>query len=326
MRPGMTVKAMAYKSGMADSPIAEAAYPSLRSPVSLPTIPGNVQLEHDVQFGQVGEAPLLLDVLRPKAESAKPRPAILYIHGGGWNAGDKETSLRWLLPYVESGEYVCASANYRLASQSPWPAQIHDCKAAVRWLKANAGILGIDPNRIGVVGESAGGHLVSMLGLTGDNAQLEGNSGSPGRSSRVACVVDICGPADFVTFNSWKRPKGEPISSLLTRLLGGPVNEHPEVARQASPINYVSSTAPPMLILHGTADPTVPLTQAEDFYAALQKAGAKATFVKVVGAGHSIVGGLQLQDRARSFFARQLRGAMVEVSAAPIEESPPGKP
>jgi acetyl esterase/lipase len=317
--PGTTVKAVAYKSGMADSSVAQAAYPSARAQTATPKLPDNVVLERNVQYGQAGTDPLLLDILRPKEDSERLRPAILHIHGGGWNAGDKDTSLSRLLPLAASGEYVCASANYRFASQALWPAQIHDCKAAVRWLKANAGILKIDPKRIGVIGESAGGHLVSMLGLTGDNAELEGTSGSPGLSSKVACVVDICGPSDLVTFNSWLRPKGEPVDAILSRLLGGPVDQHPDVARQASPINYVSSAAPPMLILHGTKDQTVPSTQSEDLYAALQKAGANATLVKVVGAPHSIVKEPQLWERARIFFAKYLRGEKVEISAAPIE-------
>ena len=172
-------------------------------------------------------------------------------------------------------------------------------------------------------GHSAGGHLVSMLGLTGNQPQLEGHSGSPGPSSRVACVVDFAGPSDmiaFVSFCEGKRKSKTP-SGGLAKLFGEPIDQWQEVARRASPSTYVAASAPPFLIAHGTADPLVPLAQAEDLYAALKKAGANATLVKIVGGGHGI-GGKEVSERVRAFFDKYLRGQNVEVSAAAIQVPP----
>ncbi|HEX4131264.1 MAG TPA: alpha/beta hydrolase fold domain-containing protein [Pirellulales bacterium] len=323
VRPGMTVKAVAYKSGMADSTVVEATYPAVQPTVPPPEIPPSVVLQQDVQFGQAGRDPLLLDIVRPSAPSEQPRPAILYIHGGGWNAGDKAQHLSLLLPYAATGQYVCASANYRLASQAPWPAQLHDCKAALRWLRAHARDLNIDPQRIGAIGGSAGGHLVSMLALTGDDPALEGFSGWQGRSTQVACAVDLCGPTNLVTFAQGKRRNGVPIEPMISLLLGGPVAEREDVGRQASPINHVASGAPPILIAHGTNDGVVPLAQSLDFYTALKKAGDDVTLIKIVGADHR-ADSAEALERVHQFFDKHLRGEKIdihdgEVSAAPAK-------
>ncbi|HEX3870168.1 MAG TPA: alpha/beta fold hydrolase, partial [Pirellulales bacterium] len=322
VQPGMTVKAAAYKSGMADSAVVEATYPEIQKVSALPELPETVTLQRDVQFGQVGDDPLLLDVLRPKAESAKPRPAVLFIHGGGWQAGDKSSVLARLLPLAASDNYVCVAANYRLSFQAPWPAQLHDCKAAVRWLRANAKDLNIDPKRIGVIGGSAGGHLVSMLALTVDMPEFEGTSGSPGRSSRVACCVDVCGPSNLVTFaKAVRRRSGEPIEPMISQLMGGPVDEHLKLARAASPMNHVASGAPPILILHGTRDGTVPIAQSEDFYKALKQADVDATFIKVVGSDHAIQHP-EAYERVYQFFDKHLLGRDIAVSADDVQASP----
>ena len=300
------------------------ANPSTQPAVKLPRIPDNVVLERDVPFGQVGETPLLLDIVRPKADSPQPRPVILFIHGGGWAGGDKASAIGALLPFASSGQYFCASANYRLTGQASWPAQIQDCKAAVRWLKINARKYNIDPQKIGVWGHSAGGHLVSMLGLTGNRPELEGHSGALGASSQVACVVDFSGPSDMIAFVTYfaekKKTKAPPPG--LDKFFGEPIEQWKEVARQASPLTYVSRDAAPFLIVHGTADPLVPLAQAEDLAAALKKAGADVTLVKIVDGGHGI-GGPALLDRVRKFFDKHLRGQNVEVSDAPIQAPPP---
>lgn len=293
--------------------------PSAQPVFEVPQMPDGVVLERDVQFGQAGEHPLLLDIVRPKADSAKPRPVVLFIHGGGWAGGDKLSAVGPLVPLAASGEYFCATANYRLTGIAPWPAQLHDCKAAIRWLKANAGKYNIDPDKIGVWGHSAGGHLVSMLGVTGRRADLEGGSGSPGHSSQVACVVDFAGPSDMVTFAT-KMKAGTPHGSLA-KLFGEPADRWKEVARQASPVTYAAGDSPPFLIVHGTADNLVPLSQAEVLYEALKKAGADATLIKMVDGGHGI-GGPEITGRVRAFFDKHLRGRKVDISAAPIQVPP----
>ena len=242
---------------------------------------------------------------------------IVFIHGGGWRSGDKAGSLGSLVPFVATGNYVGATINYRLSGEAIWPAQIHDCKAAIRWLRANAPKYHIDPARIGVWGGSAGGHLVNMLGVSGDVRELDGQGGSPGQSSRVSCVVSFCGPANFLApkrFEGGRRP------SAVDQLLGGPLEEKQELARQASPITYVTPDDPPFLLVHGTADGTVPCEQAELFHEALRKAGVGATFVKIVGGGHGI-GGEEVRGRVQAFFEKHLRGQDVAVSDAAIESS-----
>lgn len=290
-----------------------------------PVIPPNVVVERDVQYGQAGDVPLLLDVVRPKEKCEKPRPVIAFIHGGGWRAGSKSSVIGNLLPYAASGNYVGVSIEYRLSDVAIWPAQIHDCKAAIRWIRANAQKYNLDPEKIGVWGGSAGGHLVSMLGVSGGVKELEGGCGSAGHSSQVTCVVDFCGPSDFPAIARVKADAGRAAYNPVSMLLGGPVEEKQDLAKSASPITYVSSGAPPFLVVHGTADPIVPLDQATSFHAALKKAGVSSTFLKIEGGGHGI-GGPEVQKRVQAFFEKHLRGQPVEVSDEPIQAPPALKP
>jgi acetyl esterase/lipase len=187
-----------------------------------------------------------------------------------------------------------ASINYRLAAPAAiWPAQIQDCKAALRWLRAHAQQYGYDPNRIGVIGESAGGHLVAMLGVTNGDKTFDVGE-NLNESSDVTCVVDLFGIADFT----------QPMPALATNvkaLLGGPAQERPELARSASPINYVHGDEPPMLVVHGTADQLVPYIQAELLVGAMDKAGAPYYLHTVVGGGHNPYFGLKFDASGSSF-------------------------
>ena len=195
--------------------------------------------------------------------------------------GDKSGALGGLPALLAQGNYVAVAVGYRLSGEAIRPAQIHDCKAAIRWLRADAGQYGVDPERIGVWGSSAGGHLANLLGTTGDVKELlEGNCGTPNVSSRVRCVVSYCGPTDFLAA---KRIQGGREPSSVSLLLGGPVDEKKDLARQTSPINYVSADDPPFLLVHGTDDPTVPFEQAELFYRALQQAGVDVTLIRIEG-------------------------------------------
>lgn len=278
-------------------------------------IPDSVTIERDVVYGDAGGRPLKLDLVLPKEKNEKPRPVIVFIHGGGWRNGDKAGGVGRVVPFVATGNYVGASVGYRLSGEATWPAQIHDCKAAIRWLKANAGKYQIDPQRIGVWGSSAGGHLVNMLGTSGDVKELEGECGSPGQSSRVCCVVPFCGPANFL---APRRFEGGKSPSAVELLLGGRLEEKQELAKQASPITHVSKDDPPFLIVHGTADNTVPFEQAEMFYEALRKAEVDVTLVKILGGGHGI-GGDEVLQRVKAFFEKHLRGQDVKVSDEPIK-------
>ncbi len=291
-----------------------------------PRLPEGVTVQHDVEYGRAGQRPLVLDIVRPDKPTADKLPLVVFIHGGGWRGGNKAGGIGRIAPLVAGGNYVGASVGYRLSGEAKWPAQIHDCKAAIRWLRANAQKYGADPQRIAVWGGSAGGHLVSMLGTSGDVEKLEGANGSPDASSRVQCVVDFCGPSNFL---ARKKVEGGREPSAVTMLLGGRIEDKPELAKEASPITYVSKDDPPFLIVHGTNDGTVPLQQAEMLHAALQKAGTDVTFVKIEGGGHGI-GGPEVTQRVNAFLEKQLRGRDVEVSdepiAAPERPQPKRKP
>jgi acetyl esterase/lipase len=279
-----------------------------------------LDVQTDVEYGKAGARSLKLDVIKPKAESDKPRPCVVWIHGGGWQNGNKSSGLSRLAGLVASGDYVGVSVGYRLTDETAWPGQIHDCKAAIRWIRSNARTLGIDPDKIGVMGSSAGGHLVSMLGTSGDVQELDGQNGSPEVSSQVACVVDICGPSDFLAIGKDNPRLSDPAGPVY-KLLGGPIAEKSDVAKAASPVTYVTANDPPFLILHGTDDRTVPIRQAEILHAAQQKAGGDTTFVKINGGGHAI-GGPAVAKRIEAFLARHLQGKDVEVSSDPIDAPP----
>lgn len=280
-------------------------------------------IQRDIEYGRAGDRPLKLDLVRPKQPKADRLPVVVMIHGGGWQRGDKSRALNGVAILAARGDYVGVAVGYRLSGEAKWPAQIHDCKAAIRWLRANAGKFGIDPDRIGVWGSSAGGHLVNLLGTTGDVKELEGDCGTPGVSSRVQAVASSCGPTDFL---AERRIQGGREPSSVSLLLGGPVDEMKAAARQASPINHVTPDDAPFLLVHGTEDPTVPFQQSELFLEALRKAGVDATLVRVEGGGHGS-GGLEARNRVYAFFDRRLHHRDVKLSVAPISSaSRPGKP
>lgn len=204
-----------------------------------------------------------LDLCIPE-NALSPTPLIVYIHGGGWLNGDKRPSIA---PLVVPQGYACASLNYRLTSEAIFPAQIHDCKAAIRWLRAYAGENNIDPNRIGVWGVSAGAHLASLLGTSGDVKELEGTEGNLETKSNVQAVVDWCGPSDLISVLSQAKPDNEAkLSSpdgVLARLLGGLPTAKPEIAAQASPTTYISKEDAPFFIMHGDVDKLVQSNKAK---------------------------------------------------------------
>jgi acetyl esterase/lipase len=299
-----------------ERPLLAALALAIVSPVALAD---NVTIHRDVVYGDAGERPLMLDLVVPNESSESPRPLIVFIHGGGWRAGDKAGGVGRVVPFAASGNYAGASIGYRLSGEAKWPAQIHDCKAAIRWLRANAEKYNIDPNRIGVWGSSAGGHLVNMLGCSGDVADLEGDCGSPDQSSRVTCVISFCGPSDFLTrtpVEGGRRP------SAVDMLFGGAIEDNQDLARTASPVTYVSKDDPPFLLVHGDADGTVPFEHAEILYEAQQKAGVDTTLVRIRGGGHGI-GGQEVNDRVTAFFDKHLRDQDLDVSDEPIKADQP---
>ena len=199
---------------------------------------------------------LQLNLARPK-QAGPRRPAVLCIHGGGFRAGKRD---RWngLCRQLAERGYVAATATYRLAPQYPFPAAVHDVKAAVRWLRAHADEFGIDPARIGAVGDSAGGHLAQFLGVTAGVDEFEGDGGNADASSAVTCVVNYYGPSDFTKSYG----KSVDAAEVLPLFLGGDLEHARRRHVVASPLYWVTPDAAPTLLLHGTKDPYVAFEQA----------------------------------------------------------------
>jgi len=244
----------------------------------------------------VGYRPVLLDVRTPPTTpgSATPAGAVLWVHGGGWLAGDR----RYFPPTLEPGELAEAvlarglafvAVDYRLSAESPFPAQLHDVKAAIRYVRRFAEVFGIDPDRLGALGESAGGHLVAMLALTAGTPALDGVEGVATGRTDLAAVVDWYGVHDF---DHWTSAPGSDIPDAIGMVLGAAADSPERLARSAaaSPLTYVSSSAAPMLLIHGDADVTVPFSQSEELLAAGTAAGMDIELVRVPDADHCFIG------------------------------------
>ncbi len=283
----------------------------------VPEMKRRIELIEDLRYADSDDPAQQLDLMLPKERiSDKPLPLIVFIHGGAWKQGDKKSGLSNLAPLVASGRYAGASIEYRLSGQSKWPAQIHDCKAAIRWLKANANQHNFDSDRMAVWGNSAGGHLVAMLGTTADVRELEGQIGSHlDQSSRVTAVIDFFGPTDLSSMNEGGSTMNHnSADSPESELLGDHIVKIPNLARDASPITYVTSDDAPILIMHGSKDPLVPYRQSQIFHDKLISVGVDSTLVTVQDAGHGF-GGPEVRDRVDKFLRRHLFDESVEVSS-----------
>jgi acetyl esterase/lipase len=286
------------------------------------SLPPEVKVEKDIGYAGAESPRQALDLYLPRTpKSDKPLPVVVNIHGGAWLAGDKSQGVGAIAGLVASGDYAAASVGYRLSGEATWPAQIHDCKAAIRWVRANAEKYHLDPDRIGVIGGSAGGHLVAMLGTSGGAKDLEGDLGPYKEvSSNVRCVVDEFGPSELLTM-------GDAPSSLdhnapnspESKLLGGHILKSREIARAASPITYVSKDDPPFLIIHGDKDMTVPFDQSDRLTKALKESGVDVLFIKVEGGGHGGFRNPEIPRRVRQFFDKHLRDQDVgTISEEPV--------
>jgi acetyl esterase/lipase len=278
--------------------------------------PATVAVQANIPYADTKDPHQTLDLYRPMVPNGPgPRPVVVYIHGGAFKSGNKAMGAREVAGLVAGGEYAGASINYRLSGQATWPAQTHDCKAAIRWIRAHAREYNLNPDRIGVIGDSAGGHLVAMLGTSGGVAELEGDVGPhKGVGSQVTCVVDRFGPTELLTMGGDHDSPGSPESELI----GGPLQQNKDKARAASPITYVTRDDPPFLILHGTRDPLVLFGQSERLAAALKQAGASCRFIPVEGAGHGGFRNPEVPRRVRQFLDLYLLGR----DTGPIDESP----
>jgi acetyl esterase/lipase len=256
--------------------------------------------------------PLELDLYLP-AVAAALVPSVVFLHGGGWQLGSRHSAgpayAEWSpSPFERLAQagIAVASVDYRLTGEAQWPAQLYDAKAAVRWLRARADEIGIDATRIAAWGESAGGHLAELLGLTG--ADLDGEIGIVGPSSAVVAVAAWYAPSDLATV-------AENIDSMAddsreAQLVGAPLPTVPDRVAQASPLSHVRAGAPPFLLLHGRDDQFVPCSQSERLCAALRQAGNSVEFETYAGSDHMWRGAPEVPavavDRTIDFLRRML--------------------
>jgi acetyl esterase/lipase len=245
-------------------------------------------IQADLEYATVGGVSLRLDLYTPSG-APTGLPTLLYLHGGGWAVGDKsDAAVERLLPLVAHG-FAVASANYRLVPSVTYPAPVHDVKAAVRWLRANAGEYGLDPDRIALGGASAGGHLASLAALTTGDAALEGDVGDHvGVSSAVGAVVAYFPGSDLLVSGGRNPLESQVLPPPPTAALLGlaRIDDDPGLARAASPRYRAHAGAPPHLILHGDRDTMVNHEQSRVLHDALSAAGASSLFLLMGGAGH----------------------------------------
>src|SRR5436190_4845738 len=258
-------------------------------------VPENILFESGIEYANPDNQHLQLNIARPKS-SDHLLPCVLCIHGGGFRAGNRD-SYNALLTNFASRGYVAIATSYRLAPKYQFPAAVFDVKAAVRWLKANASVYQIDPDRIGVTGDSAGGHLAQFLGVTADVKQFEGDEGNDAQSTRIACVVNKYGPSDFTKSYG----KSVDAAEVLPLWLGGNLEQARSEHIVSSPLNWVTPAAAPTLILHGTEDKYVAYEQGVWMRDRLKDSGVHVEMLTLEGAGHGFKGAVAEKAEAAMF-------------------------
>lgn len=278
-----------------------------RKPQVRPWLPNGAKPARNLAYVEKGHARQVMDLFY--APEGPRRPVVVWIHGGAWLSGDK--SANPALRLLQTG-YAVAGINYRLSHHRTYPAQLEDCKAAIRFLRDKADEYNLDPDRIAVWGASAGGHLASLVGVTGDTADFDGKN-PPRISSAVQAVVSFYAPTDFTKMTEQSGPDSridhDAPNSPESRLLGAPARKNPKLAAKANPITYISKSDPPFLLVHGDDDQVVPLGQSEIFYSALQEAGVDSSLHIVRDAGHGDRGFRtpELFQMVKSFLDEKLR-------------------
>ncbi len=293
-----------------------------------------IDFYEDVAYGMGGDHPMYLDLMVPQEKTEKKRPVIIWVHGGGWSIPELTKKYRPVHALIQACHmgFVCASIEYRLVTEKPFPAPIEDCKCAVRFLKAHAEELGIDPEGIGIWGESAGGQLAALVGASYGNPRLEGNGGWSEYSSKVRAVCDwYCG-GDMTHMGAYaceqvqqrarelgitltlmprqmeqeNAKKDDVQDGLFVQMFGKPGKEAPELSMDISPIFYVDQKQPAYLLMHGDSDQAVTPQFSYNFYDALLKYGHDATFVLVPRQGHGFFKGQGYYDIVLNFFWKKL--------------------
>ncbi|TYA74288.1 alpha/beta hydrolase [Seonamhaeicola marinus] len=266
-----------------------------------------------------------LDIIIPINRKSNKLPALVFIHGGGWKKGDKSIGLGVLDPFISTGEYIGVTINYRLSKEAKWPAQIHDCKAAIRWLRGNAEKFGIDKNKIGVWGFSAGGHLTTMMAVSSNHKEFEGTIGNfLNQSSTVTCAISGAGPTDFLMKKSVSiipelvdnkyKSQAYNVFNLLDD--GSAIKEK---AKGASPIYLIDENLRPILLYHGTEDPLVNMEHSESFVKTCKEKGASNYYLtKVEGLKHESKMPSALKKRIQSFFQKYLNDKNITIGTQSV--------
>ena len=281
--------------------VAILAYSVDTSPLA--SLPDHLTVERDVSYGPSEYQ--LLDIAYEQSTS-RLHPAIVMIHQGGWMEGDKSSYHDLMVRYAPLG-YVTVSIDFRPSGEARFPAALEDCRLAIRWLRVHAATYGVDPERIGVTGWSSGAHLAMLLALSDDEVDQTGEY--QGVSSRVQAAVCVSGVYDLLMEERGQFPNHE-YNAAVVQLLGGPPRQKRELARNASPINYLSTDDPPLMVFHGELDQVIDVEQARQFALALEALGRADEVVLLSGAGHGrdvLPGDPQIRQRIHQFFARHLR-------------------
>jgi len=272
-----------------------------------PKVPDDVEMLRNVEFGRGGNQKLTMHILRPRTLPKEPMPVLVYINGSAWGRDNKDLAIGRLIATAQQG-YCGATIQVRTSGEAVFPAQLEDAKCAVRFLRAKAKDYHLDTNRIGIWGDSSGGHLSALVGLTANVKDLEGQGGWPEFSSRVHAVCPMCPAIDFLV-PDWPERHNTGPNGAAFRLLGGdPRKDKAELAKKASPLTYVTKDSPPFFIVHGDKDTTVPYSQGELLLDALKKAGAEATLYTVKGGNHASV---HQHDKTvvKEFFDKHLKNS-----------------
>ncbi|MGB1925083.1 MAG: alpha/beta hydrolase fold domain-containing protein [Rubripirellula sp.] len=276
-------------------------------------IPEGTSVQKDIVYAAVGERKLHLDFYHPSSDPGDELlPLVVWVHGGGWRSGSKNGAGPSLA--LLSRGFAVASIEYRLSGEAIFPAAVADCKAAVSFLRHHAEKFRIDADRIGAWGSSAGGHLVSMLGTTGDDTAFQLHPITKDSSSAVQAVCNWFGPTDFLRMNDTRGAiDHDSAESPESRFIGGRIQENPEKVQRANPVSYITKVDPPFLHLHGSNDRLVPLSQSQLFHDALRSAGVSSNLHVVKGGGHGFGGAEEpmkdLVERSIGFFETHLSKA-----------------
>ena len=266
-------------------------------------LPDTVRRVNDLEYARVNGQPLQLDLYTPKQPVGK-LPVLVWIHGGSWKAGSKHFCP---IGFMATQNVAVVSIDYRLSETASFPAQLHDCKGAIRWLRAHADEYQLDANHIGIFGASAGGHLAALLGTTAQASELEGTvGGNLHFSSGVQAVCAFYAPTDLDRLVADPKDRKNP-QAPVARLLGGAVENHLAQAAAASPVTHVSKDSAPFFLLHGEKDTLVPAEQSRLLHAALRQAGVETHLEIIPGKGHGIIAPPAAAEKIYQFFQKHLR-------------------